>query len=292
MIFKGVSEEYDIQKLNKFINNSMISDELSNNEIMISKLTADKFGIEEGNDLTLYFKINNSQRIPNVRSYSIKYIFDTDFPDFDNNYIIGNANSLQELFNWGSNEYSIIEISAKNNSNIMDIESSIIELESIELNNLSVKSIKSKYENIFSWISIFDFNILVITLLMLIIAIISVIISIFTMIFERVKMIGIMTSLGANEASLSKIFIYQGVNIILKGMIPANLTFLIIAIIQNKLKIIKLNPEDYYIDSIPFVIDPVYILSLNFIFILITTIILSFTFVSVTKFSPILNINS
>ncbi len=105
-------------------------------------------------------------------------------------------------------------------------------------------------------------------------------------------MIGIMTSLGANEASLSKIFIYQGVNIILKGMIPANLTFLIIAIIQNKLKIIKLNPEDYYIDSIPFVIDPVYILSLNFIFILITTIILSFTFVSITKFSPILNINS
>jgi len=105
-------------------------------------------------------------------------------------------------------------------------------------------------------------------------------------------MIGIMTSLGANEASLSKIFIYQGVNIILKGMIPANLTFLIIAIIQNKLKIIKLNPEDYYIDSIPFVIDPVYIFSLNFTFILITTIILSFTFVSVTKFSPILNINS
>ena len=30
-------------------------------------------------------------------------------------------------------------------------------------------------------------------------------------------MIGIMTSLGANEAALRKIFIYQGVNIILKG---------------------------------------------------------------------------
>ena len=32
--------------------------------------------------------------------------------------------------------------------------------------------------------------------------------------------------------------------------------------------------------------------SLNFIFILITSVVLSFTFVSVTKFSPILNINS
>jgi len=292
MIFKGVSEEYDIQKLNKFINNSIISDKLSSNEIMISKITADKFAIEEGEDITLYFKINNKQRIPNVRSYSVKYIFDTDFPDFDNNYIIGNAKSLQSIFKWGFNDYSIIEISSRNNSKIIEIESSISELESIERNNLSVKSIESKYENIFSWISIFDFNILVITILMVAVAIISVIISIFTLIFERVKMIGIMTSLGANESSLSKIFIYQGVNIILKGMIPANITFLITAIIQNKLKVIRLNPDDYYIDSIPFVIDLTYIVSLNFIFILITSVVLSFTFVSVTKFSPILNINS
>ena len=292
MIFKGVSEEYDIQKLNKFINNSIISDKLSSNEIMISKLTADKFAIEEGEDITLYFQISNKQRIPNVRSYSVKYIFDTDFPDFDNNYIIGNAKSLQSIFKWGFNDYSIIEISSRNNSKIIEIESSISELESIERSNLSVKSIESKYENIFSWISIFDFNILVITILMVAVAIISVIISIFTLIFERVKMIGIMTSLGANESSLSKIFIYQGINIILKGMIPGNIAFLITAIIQNKLKVIRLNPNDYYIDSIPFVIDLTYIISLNFIFILITSIVLSFTFVSVTKFSPILNINS
>jgi len=292
MIFKGVSEEYDIQKLNKFINNSIISDKLSSNEIMISKLTADKFAIEEGEDITLYFQISNKQRIPNVRSYSVKYIFDTDFPDFDNNYIIGNAKSVQSIFKWGFNDYSIIEISSRNNSKITEIESSISELESIERNNLSVKSIESKYESIFSWISIFDFNILVITILMVAVAIISVIISIFTLIFERVKMIGIMTSLGANDSSISKIFIYQGVNIILKGMIPGNIAFLITAIIQNKLKVIRLNPDDYYIDSIPFVIDLTYIVSLNFIFILITSIVLSFTFVSVTKFSPILNINS
>ena len=292
MIFKGVSDDYNIQKLNKFINNSSISNKLSNNEIMISKLTSDKLGINEGDDITLYFQVNNSQTIPNVRSYSIKHIFNTDFPDFDNNYIIGNAKSLQNIFNWKSNDYSIIEISTRNNSKIIDIESSISLLESIELNNLSIKSIKSKYENIFSWISIFDFNILVITLLMVVIAIISVVISIFTLIFERVKMIGIMTSLGVKEVTLTKIFIYYGVNIILKGMIPANITFLIIALIQNKIKIIKLNPNDYYIDSIPFVIDPLYIISLNFIFILITIIVLSFTFVSVTKFSPILNINS
>ena len=105
-------------------------------------------------------------------------------------------------------------------------------------------------------------------------------------------MIGILSSLGANEALLSKIFIYQGINIILKGMIPANIFFITISIIQNKFKFIKLNPNDYYMDSITFIIDPVYIILLNFIFIIMTIIVLSFTFVSVTKLAPIKNINS
>ena len=292
VIFKGVSSKYDLQKLNKFISKSKISDKLSNNEVIISGLIANKLDIEEGDDITLYFQTNNNQRIPNVRSYSVKYIFDSDFPDFDNNYLIGNAQSLQSIFKWESNDYSIIEISSNNKAKIFDIESSIRELQSIEKNNLSVKSITTKYENIFSWVSIFDFNIIVITVLMVFIAIVSVTISIFTLIFERVKMIGILSSLGANEASLSKIFIYQGINIILKGMIPANIFFIIISIIQNKFKFIKLNPNDYYMDSIPFIIDPVYIVLLNSIFIIMTIIILSFTFVSVTKFSPVKNINS
>ena len=127
---------------------------------------------------------------------------------------------------------------------------------------------------------------------MVFIAIVSVTISIFTLIFERVKMIGILSSLGANEALMSKIFIYQGINIILKGMIPANIFFIIISIIQNKFKFIKLNPNDYYMDSILFIIDPAYIILLNSIFIIMTIIILSFTFASVTKFSPVKNINS
>ena len=292
VIFKGLGSGYDLQKLNKFITNSKILYKLSNNEIIISGLTADKLNIEEGDDITLYFQTSNNQKIPNVRSYFVKHIFDSDFPDFDDNYLIGSAQSLQSIFKWGPNDYSTIEISSNNKAKIFDIESSIRELSSLEKNNLSIKSITTKYQNIFSWVSIFDFNIIVITVLMVFIAIISVTISIFTLIFERVKMIGILSSLGANEALLSKIFIYQGIDIILKGMIPANILFIIISIIQNEFKLIKLNPNDYYMDSIPFLLDPLLIILLNLVFVLMTTIILSFTFVSVTKFSPTRNINS
>ncbi|OUX21608.1 MAG: hypothetical protein CBE15_09600, partial [Euryarchaeota archaeon TMED255] len=87
------------------------------------------------------------------------------------------------------------------------------------------------------------------------------------------------------------IFLYQGIEIILKGMIPANILFFILSITQNRYRLIKLNPDDYYVESIPFVLEPFYIISLNLIFIIISFIILSITFVSITRLTPKLNIN-
>ena len=87
-------------------------------------------------------------------------------------------------------------------------------------------------------------------------------------------------------------FIYQGIDILIKGIIPGNILFIIVSFVQNNYKILKLNPNDYYLDSIPFILDPIYIISLNLIFIIIGTIILFVTFSSITRFVPTININT
>ena len=239
----------------------ILINDITNNEIIISKSLSDNLKILVGQNLTLYFQVNNNQRIPNVRSFKVSHIYETDFPDFDNNYIIGNLETLQNVYKWSKNDYANIEISIEDKSQISLIEKSISLLKSFEKNNLSTKTVQSKYANIFSWISIFDFNILIITFLMILVAIISVIISLFILIFERIKMIGILTSMGSTNNSLSRIFIYQGIEIILTGMIPANILFFTISAIQNSFGFLKLNPDDYYVESIPFILDPLYIIS-------------------------------
>ena len=292
VIFRGVNNGYNFRDFNNFIIGSKIKNDITNNEIIISKSLSDKLKISVGQILTLYFQVNNNQRIPNVRSFNVSYIYETDFPDFDNNYIIGNLETLQNVYKWSKNDYANIEISIEDKSQISLIENSISLLSSFEKNNLSTKTVQSKYTNIFSWISIFDFNILIITFLMILVAIISVVISLFILIFERIKMIGILTSMGSTNNSLSRIFIYQGIEILLTGMIPANILFFTISVIQNSYGILKLNPNDYYVETIPFFLEPYYIISLNLIFILISFIVLSITFVSITRFTPKLNINS
>ena len=292
VIFRGVNNGYNFRDFNNFIIGSKIKNDITNNEIIISKSLSDKLKISVGQILTLYFQVNNNQRIPNVRSFNVSYIYETDFPDFDNNYIIGNLETLQNVYKWSKNDYANIEISIEDKSQISLIEKSISILSSFEKNNLSTKTVQSKYTNIFSWISIFDFNILIITFLMILVAIISVVTSLFILIFERIKMIGILTSMGSTNNSLSRIFIYQGIEIVLTGMIPANILFFTISVIQNSYGFLKLNPNDYYVETIPFFLEPYYIISLNLIFILISFIVLSITFVSITRFTPKLNINS
>ena len=77
-----------------------------------------------------------------------------------------------------------------------------------------------------------------------------------------------------------------------EGDVPANILFLLVSIIQNSYGFIKLNPSDYYVESIHFILEPMFIISLNLTFALISFIVLSITFVSITKFTPKLNINS
>ena len=292
IIFRGVKDELNFQKFDQFILEKLNDTPNSLNDIIISKLLLEKLNISIGDNITLYFQTFDNQKIPNIRYYRVYGIYETDFPDFDSNYIIGSIESLQNLYKLNSNDVGAIELKIRDKESVVDIESKISAQDLFLNNNLSIITVQDKYSNIFNWISIFDFNILIVIVLMIIVAIISIIISMLTLIFERIKMIGIMSSMGADNKLLGKVFVYQGIDILLKGIIPGNILFIIVSFVQNNYNILKLNPNDYYVNSIPFIVDPTYIISLNLIFVIIGTIILFVTFSSITRFVPTININT
>ena len=292
IIFRGVKDELNFKKFDQFILEKLNDSPSSLNDIIISKSLLEKLNISIGDNVTLYFQTFDNQKIPNIRYYRVYGVYETDFPDFDSSYIIGSIESLQNLYKLNSNDVGAIELIIVDKESVMDIENKLSVQDLFLNNNLSIVTVQDKYSNIFNWISIFDFNILIVIILMIIVAIISIIISMLTLIFERIKMIGIMSSMGADNKLLGKVFVYQGIDILLKGIIPGNILFIIVSFVQNNYNILKLNPNDYYVDSIPFIVDPLYIISLNLIFAAIGIIILSVTFSSITKFVPTININT
>ena len=292
VIFRGVKDELNFKKFDQFILEKLNDSPSSLNDIIISKSLLEKLNISIGDNITLYFQTFDNQKIPNIRYYRVYGVYETDFPDFDSSYIIGSIESLQNLYKLNSNDVGAIELIIVDKESVMDIENKLSVQDLFLNNNLSIVTVQDKYNNIFNWISIFDFNILIVIILMIIVAIISIIISMLTLIFERIKMIGIMSSMGADNKLLGKVFVYQGIDILLKGIIPGNILFIIVSFIQNNYNILRLNPNDYYVDSIPFIVDPLYIISLNLIFAAIGIIILFVTFSSITRFVPTININT
>ena len=292
IIFRGIKDELNFQKFDQFILEKLNETPNDLKDIIISKSLLEKLNISVGDNITLYFQTFDNQKIPNIRYYRVYGVYETDFPDFDSNYIIGNLESLQNLYKLNSNDVGAIELIIEDKESVMDIENKLSAQDLFLNNNLSIVSVQDKYNNIFNWISIFDFNILIVIILMIVVAIISIIISMLTLIFERIKMIGIMSSMGADNKLLGKVFVYQGIDILLKGIIPGNILFIIVSFVQNNYNILKLNPNDYYVDSIPFIVDPTYIVSLNLIFAAIGIIILYVAFSSITRFVPTININT
>ena len=292
VIFRGLKDELNFKKFDQFILEKLNDSPNSLNDIIISKSLLEKLNISIGDNITLYFQTLDNQKIPNIRYYRVYGVYETDFPDFDSSYIIGSIESLQNLYKLNSNDVGAIELIIVDKESVVDIKNKLSAQDLFLNNNLSIVTVQDKYNNIFNWISIFDFNILIVIILMIIVAIISIIISMLTLIFERIKMIGIMSSMGADNKLLGKVFVYQGIDILLKGIIPGNILFIIVSFVQNNYNILKLNPNDYYVDSIPFIVDPLYIISLNLIFAAIGIIILFVTFSSITRFVPTININT
>ena len=292
LIFRGVKDGLNFKSFDQFIIEKLNDVPQSLNDVLISKSLLEKLKINVGDNIRLFFQTNNYQKIPNIRNYRVYGFYETDFPDFDSNYIIGNINSLQNLFKLSSKDFGAIELIVDDKKSITSIKNNLLSKDIFINNNISLLNVQEKYKNIFDWISIFDFNILIILVLMIVVAIISIIISMLTLIFERIKMIGILSSLGGDNKLLGKVFLYQGIDILIRGIIPGNVLFIIISYMQNNYKILGLNPNDYYVDSVPFLIDITYIISLNLFFVIIGIIILFATFSSITRFVPKININS
>ena len=94
-------------------------------------------------------------------------------------------------------------------------------------------------------------NVVIIIVLMFMVAGITVISMLLIIVLERTSTIGILKSMGANNAFIRKIFLQRSRRILLIGMLAGNVVGIGLCLIQKYTDIIKLSPESYYLSSVP-----------------------------------------
>jgi lipoprotein-releasing system permease protein len=122
---------------------------------------------------------------------------------------------------------------------------------------------------------------------MIAVATINMVVALLVLILERTQMIGILKSMGANNWAVRKIFLYNAFYLISKGLFWGNLIGVGMLVIQQYFGIIKLNPENYYVNEAPVFIDFGTIFLLNIGTIVICLLILLIPSYIITKISPI-----
>ncbi|MGV6861736.1 MAG: ABC transporter permease [Putridiphycobacter sp.] len=143
---------------------------------------------------------------------------------------------------------------------------------------------------IFNWLGFLDMNIAVILTLMIIVSLINMITSLLVLILEKINMIGILKAIGANNWSIRKIFLYNSFYLLVKGLFWGNLIGLALLMIQKIFQVVPLDPNVYYLDTVPVSLNIWHVLAINLLTIITTMIILIVPSYLVSKINPVKSI--
>ena len=283
VIVKGVSSDFDWDFFQKHLLNGKvlsINDSIKNNSVLISHEISNKLQLNVGDKLIIYF-IDKQVK---VRKMTICGIYDTGLKDFDEMYIVADIKHIKSLNSWQSSHVGGLEISIDNFSKLDVIANKIYN--QIDY-NYNATSIKEKYPQLFDWLNLQDVNVKVILFIIFIVALINMITILLILVIDKTRLIGILKALGTQNFSIRKVFLYLTLNLILKGLLIGNLFVFLIAFLQKKYSIISLNPEIYYMSSVPIDFNFTHILLLNFLTFIISILVVYIPSFVITKINTI-----
>lgn len=292
IVFKGVGKDYDWDNLKEYIVEGRIPDVNSNlnNEIVISEYLSNRLELKIGDKCNTFFMKEGENKLPNLRSFKIVGIYNSGFQEFDSTFILGDIRHIQRMNKWLQNQVGAFEVFIKDFDEITQVGAEVYN-NTINKEDptkaLDTQTIAQKYFYIFEWLKLFDFNIVVILIIMIVVATINMVVALLVLILERTQMIGILKSVGANNWTIRKIFLYNATHLIVKGLLWGNLIGVGLLLIQKYFGIVTLNPENYYVTTAPVDINLLYIILLNIGTVLVCLIVLLVPSYVITKISPV-----
>jgi lipoprotein-releasing system permease protein len=286
IILKGVDANYQWDNIKEYLVSGRLPDFSKgiNQEVVVSQFLANRLNIKVGDNFNMFFLKEEQNKLPNIRRFKIVGVFNSGFQEFDATYIIGDIRHIQHINKWSSNQVGAFEVFVNDFDNIKTIGDKVYEKTASTLDS---KTIIDKYSYIFEWLKLFDFNIIVILGVMILVATINMVVALLVLILERVQMIGILKALGTNNWSIRKIFLYNALYLIFRGLFWGNLIGIGLIAIQYYFGVIKLNPESYYVNQAPVFIDWGYIVLLNILTIMVCFLVLLIPSYIITKISPV-----
>ena len=294
ILLRGYSK-LDFEKL-EIINNENfngIKNSLQKDSISIGKELSFSLDLEIGDNVVLMSPSSLDTIIgslPRQKSFIITSIFDSGLADFDNNVAFINLNSLEEFFNYSSDDRNL-ELFLKDPQNIenqKEITQRIFEDE-------FVYSWADMNSSLFSALKVERNVMFIILSLIIIVAAFNIISGLTILVKNKTKDIGILKSIGVQNKSIVKIFFLVGILIGTTATIFGiflGVTFSLYVenlrqFLSNTFNISLFPEEIYFLSKMPSEINISSIILIALCSIFITIIVSIFPAMKAAKLDPI-----
>ncbi|MFM9838634.1 MAG: ABC transporter permease [Cyclobacteriaceae bacterium] len=300
------------------------SDSGYSKEVVLSKVIANKIDAKVGDDIILHF-FQNPPRFRRLKVVGIYETNLSDY--FDGKVLLGDIKMVQQLNGWKANEAGGLEVnvdlnyfsafdlwkkslavSSLNNETAsdtlffeegsktsplsFDFDRAALDEAAGQIGNsmdydLNIESVRDKYIQVFEWLDLVRRQVKILLGIILVVVSVNMISVILILVMERIPMVGILKAMGASNGTVRSVFIYNGIGLIVQGLLLGNAIGLGVCFLQDQFKIIKLNAHDYYVSYVPIEWSIGTIIVLNFLVFVTVTIVLLLPTRFITKISPV-----
>jgi lipoprotein-releasing system permease protein len=247
IVIKGISQDMPQAQ----IKNNLIKGlpYLKNSQdVIISQILAKQLKISMNQSLILYF-LSQPER---PRKVKVTGIYETGLDELDKIFILADLNWVQKMNGWSADSLGSYEVILKKGT---DLNQSAYYLEKDLPTEWKLETIVELYPSLFDWMNMLDRNIVIFISLLLVVACFNLIATLWVLIMERIPMVGLLKALGSSQKQIRTIFWWNGFFILLRGLLIGNLIAIIFCYIQYTYKLIPLDPENYYMTSVPILWD-------------------------------------
>lgn len=284
VVLKGVGQNFDWEEFSQSLVEGrgihFQEDGAASNEVLLSRGIADKLLLTVGDKVVMYFV----QDPPRYRRFEIVGIYETYLEDFDDRIILGDIQTIRNLNGWDDDQVGGFEVFLNDPRDIDAMEEALYEKIDYDL---KVDKVTTKYIQIFDWLKLLNNNVYVFLGLILFVAAFNMVAILLILIMERTQMIGMLKSMGSTNRQIRKIFVWNGVRIIGRGMLIGNLIGLGTCWLQDATKLLSLDPANYYMSYVPIQWDFSMIIAINVLVLVVTTLVLFIPAMVISNVQPI-----
>ena len=217
-------------------------------DVIISQILAKQLKISMNQSLILYF-LSQPER---PRKVKVTGIYETGLDELDKIFILADLDWVRKMNGWSADSLGSYEVILKKGA---DLNQSAYYLEKDLPTEWKLETIVELYPSLFDWMNMLDRNIVIFISLLLVVACFNLIATLWVLIMERIPMVGLLKALGSSQKQIRTIFWWNGFFILLRGLLIGNLIAIIFCYIQYTYKLIPLDPENYYMTSVPILWD-------------------------------------